>query len=99
MIGLAGKGDDTEVAAGCLGKATEPGEQIVGRGAGQGAGFAAADGLITALNNGLMKFTGTILFTSQDLQFNETIATRVIELTPTGQIDYGISYEEYLKTL
>jgi len=54
---------------------------------------------ITALNNGLMKFTGTILFTSQDLQFNETIATRVIELTPAGLIDYGISYEEYLKTL
>ena len=46
-----------------------------------------------------MKFTGTILFTSQDLQFNETIATRVIELTPAGLIDYGISYEEYLKTL
>ncbi|PKL44888.1 MAG: ABC transporter ATP-binding protein [Candidatus Riflebacteria bacterium HGW-Riflebacteria-2] len=54
---------------------------------------------ITALNNGLIAFPGTILFTSQDLQFNESISTRVIELTPTGLIDYGISYEEYLKTL
>jgi len=54
---------------------------------------------ITALNNGLMKFPGTILFTSQDLQFIETIATRVIELTPTGQVDNGLSYEEYLKSI
>lgn len=54
---------------------------------------------ITALNNGLMSFPGTILFTSQDLQFNATISTRVIELTPSGQIDYGFSYDEYLKKL
>lgn len=54
---------------------------------------------ITALNNGLMSFPGTILFTSQDLQFNATISTRVIELTPTGQIDYGYPYDEYLKKL
>ncbi|MFZ2958227.1 MAG: ATP-binding cassette domain-containing protein [Candidatus Ozemobacteraceae bacterium] len=54
---------------------------------------------ITALNNGLISFPGTILFTSHDWQFIETIATRVIELTPTGQKDTGLTYEEYLKTL
>lgn len=54
---------------------------------------------ITALNNGLMSFNGTILFTSADMQFNETISTRVIELTPAGVLDKGLTYEEYLKTL
>jgi ATPase subunit of ABC transporter with duplicated ATPase domains len=54
---------------------------------------------ITALNNGLMSYSGTILFTSHDLQFIETIATRVIELTPAGQNDDGLNYEEYLQRL
>ncbi len=54
---------------------------------------------ITAFNNGLMSFPGTILFTSHDLQFIETIATRVIELTPAGQIDKGQTFEDYLKTI
>ncbi len=54
---------------------------------------------ITALNNGLTKFPGTILFTSHDRQFIETIATRVIELTPTGQTDLAYTYPEYLQTL
>lgn len=54
---------------------------------------------ITSLNNGLMSFSGTILFTSQDMQFNETISTRVIELTPSGLIDKGMTYEEYLKSI
>ncbi len=54
---------------------------------------------ITAVNNGLMKFPGTILFTSHDRQFIETIATRVIELTPTGQNDTGLTYPEYIATL
>lgn len=51
---------------------------------------------ITAVNNGLTKFPGTILFTSHDLQFIETIATRVIELTPTGQKDDDLTFPEYL---
>ena len=51
---------------------------------------------ITAVNNGLTKFPGTILFTSHDLQFIETIATRVIELTPTGQKDDDLTFAEYL---
>lgn len=51
---------------------------------------------ITALNNGLKDFAGTILFASHDLQFVETIANRIIELTPKGIIDKRMNYEEYL---
>ncbi len=51
---------------------------------------------ITALNNGLKEFTGTVLFASQDHQFVQTIATRIIELTPKGCIDRSMSYDEYL---
>jgi ATPase subunit of ABC transporter with duplicated ATPase domains len=54
---------------------------------------------ITAVNNGLTRFPGTILFTSHDRQFIETIATRVIELTPNGQKDDGLTYAEYLQTI
>jgi ATPase subunit of ABC transporter with duplicated ATPase domains len=54
---------------------------------------------ITALNNGLTRFPGTILFTSHDLQFIETIATRVIELTPTGFKDDELTFAEYLAGL
>jgi len=52
---------------------------------------------ITALNNGLKDFTGTVLFSSHDLQFVETIANRIIELTPKGIIDKRMSYQEYLE--
>ena len=51
---------------------------------------------ITALNNALKDFSGTILFASHDMQFVETIANRIIELTPKGIIDKRMSYEEYL---
>lgn len=51
---------------------------------------------ITALNNGLMKFPGVILFTSQDHQFVETTANRIMELTATGLIDKRGTYDEYL---
>ena len=51
---------------------------------------------ITALNNGLMKFPGVILFTSQDHQFIQTIANRIMELTPNGLIDKVTTYDEYL---
>ena len=54
---------------------------------------------ITAVNNGLTKFPGTVLFTSHDQQFIETIATRVIELIPNGQKDDDLTYPEYLKTI
>ena len=51
---------------------------------------------ITALNNGLIKFPGVILFTSQDHQFIQTIANRIMELTPGGLIDKITTYDEYL---
>ena len=51
---------------------------------------------ITALNHGLMDFKGTILFVSQDHQFVQTIANRIIEITPRGLVDREMSYDEYL---
>ncbi|UOY93211.1 ATP-binding cassette domain-containing protein [Ectobacillus sp. JY-23] len=52
---------------------------------------------ITALNNGLMAFKGTILFTSHDHQFVETVANRIIEITPSGVMDRQTTYDEYLE--
>ncbi|AMR25858.1 ABC-F family ATPase [Hymenobacter psoromatis] len=51
---------------------------------------------IQALNNGLKDFTGSLIFASHDLQFIETVANRIIELTPEGIIDRRMNYEEYL---
>lgn len=51
---------------------------------------------ITALNNGLIKFSGVVLFTSQDHQFIQTIANRIMEITPNGLIDKITTYDEYL---
>lgn len=51
---------------------------------------------ITALNNGLVKFKGSILFTSHDHQFIQSIANRLIEITPNGIIDKEMSYDEYI---
>ena len=52
---------------------------------------------ITAVNNGLQSYSSNILFTSHDHQFIETIANRIIEITPTGMIDRRMSYDEYLE--
>ena len=52
---------------------------------------------ITSLNSGLTQFEGTMLFTSHDHQFVETIANRIIEITPNGVIDRRMSYDEYLQ--
>ena len=52
---------------------------------------------ITALNNGLIKFKGSMLFTSHDHQFINSIANRLIEITPQGLIDKEISYDEYVR--
>lgn len=52
---------------------------------------------ITALNNGLVDFDGTLLFTSHDHQFLQTIANRIIEITPNGIIDKQMSYDEFLE--
>jgi len=52
---------------------------------------------ITALNRGLEKFRGTILFSSHDHQLMQTVANRIIEITPKGYIDrMGTSFDEYL---
>jgi len=52
---------------------------------------------ITALNNGLKDFKGTVLFASHDHQFVQTVANRIIELTPRGVIDKVMTYDEYLE--
>jgi ATPase subunit of ABC transporter with duplicated ATPase domains len=52
---------------------------------------------ITALNNGVIKFPGVVLFTSHDHQFVQTIANRIMELTPNGLIDKQTTYDEYLE--
>ncbi|WP_087973705.1 ABC-F family ATP-binding cassette domain-containing protein [Oceanobacillus rekensis] len=51
---------------------------------------------IQSLNNGLIKFKGSILFTSHDHQFINSIANRLIEITPSGIIDKEVSYDEYV---
>lgn len=52
---------------------------------------------ITALNNGMSDFPGTIIFTSHDHELVNTVATRIIEITPTGMIDKMMPYDDYLK--
>ncbi len=52
---------------------------------------------IQAFNNSLINFPGTILFTSHDHEFVQTIATRIIEITPNGNTDKLMSYDDYLK--
>ena len=52
---------------------------------------------ITALNNGLIKFPGVILFTSHDHQFVQTTANRIMEILPNGRlVDKITTYDEYL---
>jgi len=53
---------------------------------------------ITALNNGMKDFRGTILFTSRDHELIQTVATRIIELTPGGLIDKLMTYDEYINS-
>ncbi|MTI69536.1 MAG: ATP-binding cassette domain-containing protein [Firmicutes bacterium] len=52
---------------------------------------------IQAVNNGLIAFKGTMLFTSHDHKFIQTIANRVIEITPKGIIDYQGTFDEFLE--
>ena len=51
---------------------------------------------ITAFNNSLKDFKGTVLFTSHDHEFVNTVANRIVELTPNGCIDKEMTYDEYL---
>ena len=52
---------------------------------------------ITALNKGLAAFPGTIFLISHDHQLIQTVANRIIELTPEGAIDRVTTYDEYLE--
>ncbi|WP_209400038.1 ABC-F family ATP-binding cassette domain-containing protein [Pseudozobellia sp. WGM2] len=51
---------------------------------------------ITAFNNSLKNFKGTVLFTTHDHEFAQTVANRIVELTPKGNIDRYLSFEEYM---
>lgn len=51
---------------------------------------------ITAFNNGLKKFKGTVLLTTHDHEFAQTVGNRVIELTPKGTIDRYATFEQYM---
>lgn len=52
---------------------------------------------ITKFNNSLVEYPGVILFTSHDHQFVQTVANRIIEITPVGIIDKLMSYDDYLR--
>ena len=53
---------------------------------------------ITALNNSLIDYKGTVLFTSHDHEFTQTVANRIIEITPNGMIDRHMPYDDYLNS-
>ena len=52
---------------------------------------------ITAVNNGLAEFKSNVFFTSHDHEFVQTVANRIIELTPDGMIDRRCTFDEYLE--
>jgi ATPase subunit of ABC transporter with duplicated ATPase domains len=51
---------------------------------------------ITAFNNSLKNFKGTMLFTTHDHEFAQTVANRIIELTPNGTIDRYLTFDDYM---
>ena len=51
---------------------------------------------ITAFNNGLKDFKGTVLFTSHDHTFTHTVANRIIEIGPNGYMDKLSTYDDYI---
>lgn len=53
---------------------------------------------IQAFNNALINFPGTVLFTSHDHTFTQTVATRIVELTPTGCVDKMMQYDDYIES-
>ncbi len=53
---------------------------------------------ITALNNGMKDFKGTMLFTSRDHALTESVANRIIEITPKGVIDKLMTYDDYINS-
>jgi len=52
---------------------------------------------ITAFNNSLNNFKGSVLFTTHDHEFAQTVGTRILELTPNGAIDRYMTFDEYLE--
>ncbi len=52
---------------------------------------------ITTFNNSLKKYKGTVLLTTHDHQFAQTLANRIVELTPKGVIDRYMSFDEYMQ--
>ncbi|AUC77073.1 MULTISPECIES: ABC-F family ATP-binding cassette domain-containing protein [unclassified Olleya] len=52
---------------------------------------------ITAFNNSLKNFKGTMLFTTHDHEFAQTVANRVVELTPNGVIDRYATFDDYMQ--
>ena len=51
---------------------------------------------ITAINNSLVKFKGTVLLTTHDHAFAQSVGNRIVELTPTGVIDRHMTFDEYM---
>jgi ATPase subunit of ABC transporter with duplicated ATPase domains len=51
---------------------------------------------ITALNNGMKDFKGTILFTTRDHELANTVADRILEITPKGLVDREMGFDEYI---
>jgi ATPase subunit of ABC transporter with duplicated ATPase domains len=54
---------------------------------------------ITALNNGLKDYKSNMIFTSHDHQFIQTIANRIMEITPERFVDKNMTYDEYLEKM
>jgi ATPase subunit of ABC transporter with duplicated ATPase domains len=52
---------------------------------------------IQAFNNALVKYKGTVIFSTHDHEFAETVANRIIEITPAGVIDRYMTFDEYLE--
>ena len=52
---------------------------------------------ITKLNESLIEYPGIILFTSHDHEFTQTVANRIIEISPNGMLDKLMSYDDYLQ--
>jgi ATPase subunit of ABC transporter with duplicated ATPase domains len=52
---------------------------------------------ITAFNNSLNNFKGSVLFTTHDHEFAQTVGNRILELTPKGAIDRYMTFDEYLE--
>ena len=56
------------------------------------------DESIESLNLALENYEGTLVFVSHDREFVSSLATRIIELTPTGVVNFSGSYEDYLRS-